>query len=251
MNILIPWRTVVRRWSLWLAAAGGGLLAFFTWFPAQALRLWQALPPQIIAHVPKIAGWDVGLILIFMAKLAMFLDQRAVRARLASLRKMFAAFEVRGAVRARHAVAGGALAAALALAMPVIAQWEGERNDPYRDMANIRTVCFGHTGTDIQSRHYTDEDCLALLKADTLKHAEPVLRCSPQLADHVAMLAAMTVFNFNTGAYCASSIPHYVALKDYSGACAQLSRWVYVKGRRVEGLVHRRAAERQLCERGL
>ena len=57
--------------------------------------------------------------------------------------------------------------------------------------------------------------------------------------------------DFNTGAYCRSAIPALVARGEDRAACAQLSRWVYVRGRRVPGLVNRRAAERALCERGL
>ncbi len=40
-------------------------------------------------------------------------------------------------------VAGGALAAAVLIATPFIAQWEGKSNDPYFDLAHIETVCFG------------------------------------------------------------------------------------------------------------
>mgnify|MGYP001597181193 CR=1 FL=1 len=65
------------------------------------------------------------------------------------------------------------------------------------------------------------------------------------------MLAAFVSFDFNTGAYCRSAIPALVAKGEDRAACAQLSRWVYVRGRRVPGLVNRRAAERALCERGL
>ncbi|WP_405045477.1 glycoside hydrolase family protein [Pseudomonas aeruginosa] len=38
---------------------------------------------------------------------------------------------------------------------------------------------------------------------------------------------------------------------DVRGACAELSRWVYAGGKKLGGLVRRRAAERELCEIGL
>jgi len=252
MNIIIPWRTVVRRWSLWLAAAGGILLACFTWFPAQALGLWQSLPPQMTAHVPKIAGMDIGLVLIFLAKLSMFLDQKAIRGRLDAMMARLKKFsDVSGAVVKKAAAGGGVLAAALVLALPLIVRWEGRSSDPYLDMAQVRTVCFGHTGADIAARHYSDAECRILLDRDMLSHARPVLACSPQLAGRDARLAAFTSFNFNTGAYCRSAIPRLVAAGQFRAACAQLDLWVYAGHLRVQGLVNRRAAERRLCERGL
>jgi GH24 family phage-related lysozyme (muramidase) len=38
---------------------------------------------------------------------------------------------------------------------------------------------------------------------------------------------------------------------DMPGACAELSRWTRAGGNELPGLVKRRAAERELCERGL
>ncbi|HTD03821.1 lysozyme [Undibacterium sp.] len=38
---------------------------------------------------------------------------------------------------------------------------------------------------------------------------------------------------------------------DYAGACNELPRWVYAGGKILPGLVKRRAAEQELCLRGL
>ncbi|HEK2654706.1 TPA: lysozyme, partial [Proteus mirabilis] len=40
-------------------------------------------------------------------------------------------------------------AGATAIALVVIAHFEGVRYEPYRDVAGILTVCYGHTGKDI------------------------------------------------------------------------------------------------------
>ena len=45
---------------------------------------------------------------------------------------------------ARPVIATGA-ALALALAVPKIATYEGKKNDPYKDLAGIPTVCYGET----------------------------------------------------------------------------------------------------------
>lgn len=251
MNILIPWRQVARRWSLWLAAAGGGLLAFFTWFPGQALSLWQSLPPEFTAHVPKIAGMDIGLILIVLAKIAMFIDQAAVKARLASFGKWFRTMidAQGGAVKAKHAAAGG-IAAALALAIPLIMSFEGYRAKPYLDAVGVMTVCYGHTG-DVEARSYRQAQCHDLLNSDAGRHAQAVYTCTPGVIDHPYAFAAFTSLDFNTGRYCGSTMARMAAAGNYRDACAQLDRWVYAGGRKLPGLVRRRAAERKLCEEGL
>ncbi|MEM8160415.1 lysozyme, partial [Morganella morganii] len=43
------------------------------------------------------------------------------------------------------AAAGGAISAALVL----IPAYEGVEYRPYRDVAGVLTVCYGHTGSDI------------------------------------------------------------------------------------------------------
>ena len=208
------------------------------------------LLPGVLPVLHGVAHERAALVLGLAGLLAKFIAQDAVRERLGRFKAWLKRMQASGGAAKIQPAAGAALAAALALAIPLIAHWEGRANDPYLDMGRIRTVCFGHTD-DVQARRYSDAECEALLRRDARTHVQPVLACSPRLAGHVAMLAAFTSFNFNTGAYCRSSIPALVAKGEDRAACAQLSRWVYVKGRRVTGLMRRRAAERELCERGL
>ena len=58
-------------------------------------------------------------------------------------------------------------------------------------------------------------------------------------------------FNVGNGAFCGSTLTRKANAGDMPGACAELSRWTYAGGKQMPGLVIRRAAERQLCERGL
>jgi lysozyme len=236
----------LRHWSTWLWSA-----ALFVLGAAQILPGWLVqLLPGVLPVLHGAAHERAALILGVAGLVAKFVAQDAVRERLGRVRAWLKRMQASGGAVKTQAAASAALAAALALAIPLIAHWEGRANDPYLDMGRIRTVCFGHTG-NVRARRYDDAECAALLRRDALAHAQPVLACSPRLAGQVAMLAAFTSFNFNTGAYCRSSIPALVAKGEDRAACAQLSRWVYVKGRRVAGLARRRAAERQLCERGL
>ena len=60
---------------------------------------------------------------------------------------------------------------------------------------------------------------------------------------------AFTSFAYNVGAsaFCSSTLVKKLNAGDYTGACAEIKRWVYVKGRKVQGLVNRREKEFQMC----
>ena len=60
---------------------------------------------------------------------------------------------------------------------------------------------------------------------------------------------AFTSFAYNVGtsAFCSSTLVKKLNAGDYEGACQELKRWVYVKGRKVQGLVNRREKEFQMC----
>ncbi len=153
--------------------------------------------------------------------------------------------------RGTLAVMVGAPAAALLLS--IVPAFEGMRNDPYLDVVRVRTVCFGHTGADIETRHYSDAECRAMLEKDLARHAAPVLACTPELKGKPYQTAAAVSFAYNAGttAWCTSGMARDFRQGHDREACAGLSKWVYAGGRRVEGLVRRRTAERALCERGL
>lgn len=157
---------------------------------------------------------------------------------------------------ARIGATGGA-AAALTLATGVIAHSEGKRNDPYWDIARVRTVCYGETA-NVQERRYSDAECDALLANSVQKHGEPVLKIMP--ADAPVEVAASHVslaYNIGVTAYLGSSAARYAKAGDYGRACQAIGAWNKVRqwpsGKLVvsKGLQNRRADEMALCIRGL
>jgi len=138
------------------------------------------------------------------------------------------------------------------LAGAVIVQWEGVRYEPYRDPVGILTVCYGHTGADIiEGKQYTKEECDALLDADIAIAQAEVNRClpMPKLA-HVEAALTSATFNIGPKVVCGSTLQRKALDNDWPGACAELDRWKFAKGRELRGLVLRRADERALCEGG-
>lgn len=152
-----------------------------------------------------------------------------------------------------RAALGGAVV--LALAAPLVAHFEGLSLVPYQDPVGIETVCYGDTHA--QMRAYTSTECKLMLMDSLADHGAAIAAClPPDLPDHVQ--AAVLSFGYNIGAakFCSSTMAKKLRAGDLRGACAQLSLWAFVGGKdcrdpanRCSGIVKRRAAEREMCER--
>ena len=157
--------------------------------------------------------------------------------------------------RTRPAAATGVVgAAAIALAMPFVSQWEGRSLTPYRDIVGVWTVCDGDT--TVEMRTYTDAECAALLQARLAEFATRLGACiddeiEARLPPRSAAMLVSWSYNVGTGAACNSTLVKKLNAGDFVGACNELLRWNKAGGQVVRGLVNRRAAEREACLRGL
>lgn len=132
----------------------------------------------------------------------------------------------------------------------LIRKFEGLRLKPYLCPAGIPTVGYGHTGPEVRldsppiSEGFAEE----LMREDVERFVRAALRLSPILAAEPARLCAVADFCFNlgTGRYKASTLKRKVDAGDWEEAAEQLGKWVWGGGRRLPGLVARRAAEAQL-----
>ena len=143
-------------------------------------------------------------------------------------------------------------AGATALAIPLVMLYEGTVLQSYRDPIGIVTACVGHTGPELRmGQRYTRQQCEDMLYGDLLKHAQALDCIKQPMTD--GQKAAFVSFAFNVGnrAFCDSTLARKANAGDMAGACAELSRWTRAGGSELPGLVKRRAAERELCERGL
>lgn len=137
---------------------------------------------------------------------------------------------------------------AVALAASVVGFYEGKRNDAYLDPVGIPTICYGHTADVQMGQTRTDAECQDLLAGDLGDAFAAVDRLvtQPMTAPRRAALASF-VYNVGPGAFARSTLLRRLNAGDPE-ACAELDRWVYAGGRRLEGLARRRATERELCE---
>lgn len=144
------------------------------------------------------------------------------------------------------------LGATLGIAGAVVAHFEGLETKAYKDPVGIPTICYGHTSTARLGQTKSVAECDQLLQGDlaiALADVDRMVKV-PLPAER---RAALTSFVYNVGGkkFESSTMLRKLNQGNAAGACAELSRWVNAGGKRLEGLVKRRAAERELCEVGL
>lgn len=146
----------------------------------------------------------------------------------------------------------GGIAAAVALILPSIQRDEGYVPHPYRDVVGVLTVCYGHTGPDIQIRTYTNKECKVLLYDDVVKFATGVVKITPSIENRVYTLAATISFAYNIGLtkYADSSIAKEFNAGHYKQGCTNMLKYTYAKGKYIQGLANRRQGEYALCMKG-
>lgn len=156
-----------------------------------------------------------------------------------SLYKKLAAYGLGGAV----ALSGAYL----------VAPFEGKENSVYLDPVNILTSCYGHTGQELKKgQTFTDKQCLDQLAVDLVKHDKQMLqyvRVPLTDKEHAAYLSF--TYNLGVGAFSESTLLKKLNQKEFEAACKELDKWVYAGGKKLNGLVKRRAAEKQMCLEGV
>lgn len=150
-----------------------------------------------------------------------------------------------------------ATAAAIYIAAPIIEIVEGVENKPYLDIAGVKTVCAGVTGSDVVwGKTYSNSECRKLLEKHIQIHAKHVQDAvtypiSPQTR------AALISFSYNVGgsAMRKSTSVKLINQGKIEQGCKALGLWnkATVNGKKVviKGLVNRRNEEIKLCLSGL
>ena len=145
----------------------------------------------------------------------------------------------------------GASALALsASALVGIAVHEGYIGQTYLDAIGVPTLGFGTTG-GVKPGDKTDPvRALIRLNADAEAIQRELRACIGDVPMYQHEWDAVSSWAYNVGGHaaCGSTLVRKLRARDYAGACAELDRWVFAGGRKLPGLVARRAQERALCE---
>ena len=147
----------------------------------------------------------------------------------------------------------------LAVAVPLVAKWEGKRNEAYLDRIAsppVWTVCYGETRGVRRGDRYTDTQCTAMLRSGLVQYRnrlhqyyDPITVQKWLPATRDAAFVSLS-WNIGTSAAGKSTAVRRLNAGDIAGACEALTWWNRAGKRVVRGLVNRRADERALCLQG-
>lgn len=109
------------------------------------------------------------------------------------------------------------------------------------------TIGWGATGPGIgPGTVWTQEQCDARLQRDLVRFARDVARAIGSAPTTQGQFDALVSFHYNTGAIARATLTRLHCAGDHAGAAAQFGKWVNAGGRKLPGLVRRRAAEARI-----
>lgn len=116
----------------------------------------------------------------------------------------------------------------------------GSGGDPW-------TIGWGATGHGIvRGTIWTQAECDARLERDVIRFAREVSRALGSAQTNQSQFDALVSFHYNTGAIAKATLTKLHKAGQFAAAQAEFAKWVHAGGRRLSGLVRRRAAEASL-----
>ena len=133
--------------------------------------------------------------------------------------------------------------------LALIRQFEGLRLSAYRCAAGVLTIGWGTTKGVKMGQTITRDEADRLLLEDAQRFADHVkaLVKVPLNQNQTDALAAL-VYNIGPSAFAQSTLLKRINDGRHDLAASEFERWVNAGGKRINGLVRRRAAERALYE---
>lgn len=131
-----------------------------------------------------------------------------------------------------------------------VAEHEGLVLGTYVDPVGIVTECFGQRADgQAPGQVRTLDYCLNQLADSLAIYNQQLLGLTAGVYLSEGEHAAYLSFIYNVGSenFRTSTLRKKLLMGDRAAACHELPRWVYAKGRKLSGLINRRAKERDLC----
>jgi lysozyme len=158
---------------------------------------------------------------------------------------------------AKVTVAGGTVISGIVgiamMLQTIVTGWEGKTNVAVLPLPDdVPTICWGNTKGVKMGDTATDAECVRFLRVE-LDHALAAVdkAIKVEISDEERAAYASLVYNVGAAAFASSTLVKKVNRHDRLGGCNELPRWNKFKGKPLNGLTRRRAAERLLCLQGL
>lgn len=131
----------------------------------------------------------------------------------------------------------------------LIKKFEGLQLTAYRCSAGVLTIGYGHTSGVNPGDVITGRQADEFLRKD-LRVAELTVNTNVKTQMTQGQFDALVSFVFNLGAgnFVKSTLLRKLNAGDYDGAADEFRRWVYAGKAELQGLIRRRAAERDLFQ---
>lgn len=110
----------------------------------------------------------------------------------------------------------------------------------YLDIVGVPTACDGLTSVEgpngtrrriTMKDSFTEEQCATMLEAELVRHAVPVMKCTPGLSlsipgrDHARFAAVSMAYNIGVGGWCGSSAARHMNAGRVRAACDAFLPW--------------------------
>ncbi|MCD7779853.1 MAG: lysozyme [Candidatus Gastranaerophilales bacterium] len=129
----------------------------------------------------------------------------------------------------------------------LIKKFEGLKTKAYKCPAGVWTIGYGHTSGVLSTDTCTKEQATNWLKQD-VKTAENAIEKYVKVELNQNQFDALVSFIYNVGsvAFRKSTMLKFINNKHFPLAAGQFDLWIYSKGVKLEGLIARRKAEKEL-----
>lgn len=148
--------------------------------------------------------------------------------------------------------AGAGAALLLAMATTTVGNFEGLRTTAYRDVIGVPTACYGETRGIRMGMRFTKSQCDAMLLKRLDEFGDKMEACITRPLGDDAYVAFLSLgYNIGSGALCRSSAVRLYNAGERRSACRAFMLYNKAGGRVLPALTRRRAAERDLCLKGI
>ena len=126
--------------------------------------------------------------------------------------------------------------------LALIISFEGFSSTAYWD--NGWAIGYGHHGPEVtKNLVYTKEEAYEVLKHDVGFVFDCLRRNSNNCSGNCRIAISDFIHNMGCGSYSKSRLRKLISQGRWEDASLEIQKWVYSKGRKLRGLVKRRAVE--------
>jgi lysozyme len=129
----------------------------------------------------------------------------------------------------------------------MLTDFEDFKPKPYDDGTGTLTIGYGHTRSAVMPAEVTEEEAGELLKAD-LEYFEGIVKQEVRVPINRNQFSALVSLTYNVGEgnFRNSTLLKKLNNGNFKAAAGEFESWNRAGGKKLEGLVRRRAAEKQL-----